>query len=252
MRIGIGLLTIVSVMFHSSSSLAEDEDDLLLLMPPIIAALQCDEGQFTECGNLLGCNGINGIWKDQICSEKPENQLATELLVGKWSLVTSFVNGDFFNYIQFIERTVIPIRSSSDYLIEGVSHSTATYSDAVPNSVVGSYDSTNDDWFILDYWGLDIGTISSIEINRVSNGFFTGCEFYLNYPDLTYQDGVCNPVRMTKTASAKIATTQNKILPERPASRFKLSDDGKPNRAPGSKVSDHISLINSATGVNHD
>ena len=67
-----------------------------------------------------------------------------------------------------------------------------------PNDAIVSFDSANQDWFILDYWGRDIGTISSIELNRISDELFTGCEFYLNYPDLTYQDGVCNPVRMTR------------------------------------------------------
>ena len=252
MRTILGLLTVVGILFHNSSSQAVGEDDLLLLVPTIIAALQCDEGQFTRCRTRLSCEGINGNWADGVCSEKPENQLATELLKGKWSLVTSFHNGDFFNYINFADTNALPIRSSVDYFIEGTSHSTVAFSDAAPNYTVASYDSSNDDWFILDYWGLDQGTISSIEINRASDSFFTGCEFFLNYPDLTYQDGICNPVRMSKGAKAKIASNQNSRLSSRPTSRFKLTVVGTPARTPGSKVSKNIGLIDNATGVNHD
>lgn len=248
------LAMLVGFTFGCIVSVAQTDDDFLLLVPAIIAgSLTCDTGQFAQCDSNVGCRKINGIWSNDVCSMKPANQLDTELLAGKWSATTSFIGGDFFNYLHFYKNTVKPVPSSQDYYIKGASHSTSAYSDAVPNYVVGSYDSSNGDWFILDYWGLDIGTISSIEINRISNSYFTGCEFYINYPDLTYQDGICNPIRMSKTASYKVGTSRNNTLSSRPTSRFKISEGGTPARTPGSKVNSNIiNLINSANGVNHE
>jgi hypothetical protein len=250
------LAMMLNIALASSPSVAQSDDNMLLFhIPALIAGFQCDEGQFQDCVTPGACRKIKGIWEDRVCTQKPENQLATEILAGKWNVTTSFSNGDFYNYLQFDKLKVSPIPRSADYFIEGESHSTDAYSDTDPNDAVGSYDSTNDDWFILDYWGLDVGTISSIEINKNSNNSFTGCEFMLNYPDLTYQDGVCNPVRLSRTALAKAKVSQANRISVRPHARSKLSGSVRAARTPGTKYRNSATRINSlraVTGVEND
>jgi hypothetical protein len=245
----IKLTIMLNIALASSLSGAQSDDDILFQIPTILAALQCDEGQFQDCGTPAACEKINGIWKNYVCTQKSENQLATEILAGQWNVTTSFTNGDFYNYLQFHKLKTSPIPGRPDYFIEGESHSTDEYTDSAPNDAVGSYDSSNDDWFILDYWGLDIGTISSIEINRNTNNSFTGCEFMLNFPDLTYRDGVCNPVRMSRTASAKEKVSQRNRVSVRPHARSKLSGSVSTDRTPGTKYRTSAARINSLRAV---
>ncbi len=178
-----------------------DPDDILLFIPPIIASVQCDADDFSACQNPTGCRLINGVWASGVCTAKPANQLATEKLAGLWATTTTFSNGVFFNYLSFDAQTVARIANSADFLIEGRSHSSSSFSDASPNYIVGTYDSFNQDWFVLDYWGLDIGLISSFEVVESGTNGFVGCEFVLNYPDLTYRDGVCNPMTFKSTVA---------------------------------------------------
>ncbi len=219
------------LLLFTFSSYASD-DDFLLLVPTIIASLNCDADEYDTCRYPGGCRRINGLWENGMCSAKTISRLNTELMGGQWYLVSSFSNGDFFNYIEFRKSSINPIPRSNDYSILGSSHSTDAFADPNANDAIVSYDSSNDDWFILDYWGRDIGTISSIEIDRVSDNLFTGCEYYLSYPDLTYLDGVCNPVRMSRDGFFKRNAKSN-VLSERVyrASKSSLA----PMKVPGSQ-----------------
>lgn len=244
------MATLCVVVAGSLSPLRAD-DDLLLYIPTMIAGLQfCEVGEFDQCKTSGGCAKINGNWASGNCTMKSSNQLDTEVLAGKWASITSFSDGDFFNYLQFF-KSAKPLSGSPDYYIEGASHSTSAYADPVPNNAVGSYDSSNNDWFILDFWGLGQGTISSIELNRSNNSLFIGCEFLVNYPDLTYQDGVCNPIRFARVAQGKLVSKQA-TAPTRRSQRSKSHSLHSAARVAGSSVSNNIILMNSAKGANHE
>lgn len=252
MKMFLSFMATLCVIFVGSVSPVRADDDLLLAVVALIAGLPpCEAGEFDQCKNRRTCNLINGNWGSDKCTMKSSNQLGTELLAGEWSLTTSLQNGDFFNYLQF-EKSTVNTLGSLDYYIEGFSHSSTAYSDLSPNYVVGSYDSSNDDWFILDFWGLDIGTISSIEVNRVSDSYFAGCEFFLNYPDLTYEDGICNPVRMQRSAVVEVGVNPSSNIRGPSNLRKSQGSEGtnKPTkRTAGSKVRNSAFLINSVREV---
>lgn len=205
---------VLSCLCALSNRPAIADDDILATLPKIlVAVLGCEEGNYTQCKFQAGCRRINGVWEELgTCEEKDASRVFTEFLDGYWETATSFDNGDFFNYFEFDDWQVKPIGDTPDYYIEGLSYSSPALNDVSPNQVVGSYDSTNQDWFILDYWGIDLGTISALELTFVSRYEFTGCEYYLNYPDLTYQDGICNPVRMTRFKVPYMATTRENSI----------------------------------------
>ena len=246
---------IVLLLFTLSSQASDDSDFLTSFVPSLVASLNCDAGEFEACPYPGGCRRINGLWEDGMCVAKSQERLNTELMAGKWFLVSSFANGDFFNYLQFDKYSTKLIPGSIDYFMNGKSHSTADFADLTPTDAVVSYDSSNADWFILDYWGLDINTISSIEINRVTNNLFTGCEFYLNYPDLTYKDGICNPVRMTRNRLFKTDGLESQRAMSRPSAILNTSSKVVPMKVAGSKVRINAKKIHSisvANGVEYD
>lgn len=213
------------LLVGSSIAFASDDDFLLDLVPTIMATLSCEEGQYQTCVYPGGCRRINGLWDDGICVAKSESRLNTELMIGRWYTVTSFSSGDFFNYFEYRHNSLKPIPSSIDFYLDGASFDTDEFNPAQNNEAIISYDSVNQDWFILDYWGRDVGTISSLEVNRISDNLFTGCEYYLNYPDLTYQDGICNPVRMTREGFYKESTAN--ALAGRPVANYSKQTNSK-------------------------
>lgn len=197
MKLLVGLVSIL-LLWPSVSKAALEDDFLIEYIPILAATLRCEPEQYQACSTPRGCRNIDGFWQQGLCVAKSLSFDNTASFGGRWFAVTSFSNGDFFNYLTFDASSIEPINTTADYFLRGSTHTSADFNDASPNDAIVSFDSGNQDWFILDYWGRDIGTISSIELNRISDDLFTGCEFYLNYPDLTYQDGVCNPVRMTR------------------------------------------------------
>lgn len=246
------LLLMSVLLVCSVSASASDDDFLLNYIPALVASLSCEEGQFEACPYPGGCRRINGLWNDGMCMAKSEARLNTELMFGQWSAVSSFSNGDFFNYLEFKTNSLKPIPGSGDFYLAGYSFDTSALNPAQSNEAILSYDSNKQDWFILDYWGRDIGTISSIEINRVNNNLFTGCEFYLNFPDLTYQDGVCNPVRMTRGVAQKISSVN--ILSNRTLARVNKqfsNSSAAPTRVAGAKFRPHLSQF-AQTGGNNE
>jgi len=198
--------SLAAILLLSSALTAKaQEGDVLTFMPSILAAARearsCQDGVFANCTSRIGCRVINGLFENGQCEAKPEARLFAEQLTGRWNAVTSLSNGDYFNYFSFDIATLQSIRSSNDYALNGDSFISSSFSDQNATFVVSSFDSTNDDWFILDYWGTDIGTISIIEMSQTSSNQFDGCEFFVNFPDLTYQDGVCNPIRLRRNGS---------------------------------------------------
>jgi len=199
--------TLLGVVILLSSTLVAraQEDDILTYMPGILAAAReaksCQDGLFSNCTSRVGCRAINGLFRNGQCEAKPEARLFAEQLTGRWNAVTSLSNGDYFNYFSFNVSTLQSIRLSDDYALNGDSFTSSDFDDKNATFVVSSFDSANDDWFIMDYWGTDIGTISIIEMSQTSTNQFDGCEFFLNFPDLTFQDGVCNPIRLRRNGT---------------------------------------------------
>jgi hypothetical protein len=116
------LAMMLNIALASSLPVAQSDDDILLFhILTFIAELQCDEGQFQHTGIAVACRKINGIWEDRVCTQKPENQLVTEILAGKLNVTASFTNGDFYNYLQFDKLKVSPILGSAGHFIEGES-----------------------------------------------------------------------------------------------------------------------------------
>jgi len=198
-----GLFAALLLAF-SSASIAQ-QDDILGFMPGILAAASavrsCSDGVYADCDNAIGCRAIDGLFEDDVCSAKPVGRALAEQFSGRWSAVTAFDNGSFFNYLSFDLRSLLKIRGTSDYALKGESFTDNAFDTGNPYPTVISFDSQNQDWFILDYWGTDIGIISSIEIAQTSVNQFDGCEFLLNFPDMTYKDNVCNPVRLRRIGS---------------------------------------------------
>ncbi len=197
------LFAVFSLVF-SNITLAQ-QDDILDFMPGVVAAAvaakSCRNGVFSECDNAVGCRAIDGLFENGVCEAKPLGRSLAEQFTGRWRAVTSFDNGNFFNYFEFNLNSLLKIPSSADYAINGESFSNNTFSGSNSYPTIVSFDTTNQDWFILDYWGTDIGVISSIELAQTSVNQFDGCEFLLNFPDMTYRDNVCNPVRLRRVGS---------------------------------------------------
>lgn len=200
----IGSLFAVFSLVFSNISIAQQED-VLDFMPAIVAAAvavkSCSDGVFSNCDNAIGCRAIDGLFENGVCEAKPLGRSLAEQFSGRWSAVTSFDNGNFFNYFSFNVNALMKIPSSADYAINGESFSDDTFVGSNPYPTIVSFDGTNQDWFILDYWGTDIGVVSSIELAQTSENQFDGCEFLLNFPDMTYKDNVCNPVRLRRVGS---------------------------------------------------
>lgn len=194
------------LLAFSSASVAQ-QDDILDFMPAILAATisfqSCSDGVFADCDNKVGCRAIDGLFEDGVCEAKPVGRSLAEQFSGRWNAVTSFENGNFFNYFSFNLNSLLKIRGTSDYAIRGESFTDNAFNDPNLYPTIVSFDSTNQDWFILDYWGTDIGVISAIEIAQTSANQFDGCEFLLNFPDMTYKDNVCNPVRLRRVGSRR-------------------------------------------------
>lgn len=239
MRLLVGLASIV-LLWPSVSQAAQEDDFLIDYIPILAATLNCEPQEYEACSTPRGCRNIDGFWQQGMCVAKSESFDNTALFDGRWFAVTSFSSGDFFNYLTFDVSSIESINTTADYFLRGTTHTSADFNDTNPNDAIVSFDSSNQDWFILDYWGRDIGSISSLELNRVSDTLFTGCEFFLNYPDLTYQDGVCNPVRMTRGGFFK-QTQTNKVDASRPQLRVRPSpvEIGERNRLKGSSFRTH-------------
>jgi len=199
-----GLFATLFLAF-STISFAQ-QDSILDYMPGIITAAtisvqSCSDGVFANCDNAIGCRAIDGLFENNVCEAKPLGRALAEQFAGRWSGVSSFDNGNFFNYFSFNLNSLLKIPGTSDYAINGESFTDSSFVGTNPYPTIVSFDSTNQDWFILDYWGTDIGVISSIEISQTSVNQFDGCEFLLNFPDMTYKDNVCNPVRLRRVGS---------------------------------------------------
>lgn len=179
------------------------EDDIFQYLPAILAATiearSCDDGVFANCTSSLGCRHIDGVFEGGICMAKPEAHALAEQLSGQWKGLTSLDSGSFYNNLQFSLSSLASLNGNSAYSLSGESHKSANFDSTVPNPVVASYDSGQDDWYILDFWGTDIGEISILEVAQTRANQFDGCEFFLNYPDLSYKDGNCHRVRLQRS-----------------------------------------------------
>jgi len=236
------LLSLSCLIFISPPTYASDDDFLLNFIPSLVASLNCEVDQYETCKYPGGCRRINGNWEAGLCTEKTQSQLNTEFMSGIWYSLTTLNSGNFYNYFNFNKSSLKAFNGSNDFYLTGIAFDTDSFDQTNSNQAIVSYDSINQDWFILDYWGTDIGTISSIEIQQTSSNEFNGCEFYLNYPDLTYTDGICNPIILTRFRLFSVSSSSHS-LEERGSSTSNTPSNIK--RQSGTKFRPHLKqLIN--------
>ena len=199
------LISIAIAVLLGISSISVANDDILDFLPAVLGgvnnARSCDDGVFANCTSPIGCRRNDGVFTEGICLAKPEARALAEQLAGRWRGLTSLSNGTFHNYLDIDLRSLASLGGDTAFSLSGTSHSSGSFNDSEPNPIVASYDSGNDDWYILDFWGTDIGEISILELAQTRENQFDGCEFTLNYPDLTYKDGVCNSVRLQRSGT---------------------------------------------------
>ena len=183
-----------------------EADSIIDMIPAIVAATLCQPGN-NSCDTRSDCERRDGFWQNGQCIEKSQSFLNTEGMGGRWYLITDFPEGEFANYLVFNASSITPVAGTVDFYLQGAGHSNGLFNDIDPTDAVISYDSAQGDWFIFDYWGVDDGLISSIEVARISDSVFSGCEYFVDFPELTYVDGVCHPVRMTRQAMTKIGSS---------------------------------------------
>lgn len=197
------LLVAPSALFAGST----ESDSIIDMIPSIVASTLCQPGD-ASCETRAECERRDGFWQNGECIRKSPSFLNTEAMGGRWYLVTNFPEGEFDNYLVFDINSIAPVAGSTDFYLEGQGHSSTQFNDSEPTEAVISYDSAQGDWFILDYWGVEQGLISSIEVARISTSVFSGCEYFVDFPELTYVDGVCHPVRMTRQPMTKIGSSK--------------------------------------------
>jgi len=203
LRLFAVLITGFCLQFWIQTVHAQEEDDLLNFLPAILAATieakSCDDGVFATCSSRVGCRSIGGLFEQGMCLVKPEARALAEQLAGDWRSLTSLDSGTFYNYLDINLSSLASLNGNLAYSLSGNSRISEGPNNTVTNPIVASYDSAKGDWYILDFWGTDIGEISILEVAQTRANQFDGCEFILNYPDLTYKNGNCNRVRLQRS-----------------------------------------------------
>jgi hypothetical protein len=166
-----------------------EETDILFLIIPMLA-VRCEPGEYDICSSRIGCIRMDGLWENGTCTAKSRERKNTELLAGKWFLLTLFPEGNNKSYFWFDLQSVEQTEDGEEFSIEGGAHLTSAFNTPNPVYIVGAYDDTEKDWFILEVWGQDKASL--VEFTFTSQSRIEGCEYFVSYPDLRYLTGTCN------------------------------------------------------------